>query len=180
MTAMTMTRTLSLFLSFLLAATAAAKPTTYQVTGMFMKEREEDLREAFSKMPDVKLLKIDFANSEATLEYDAKLAKQTPEQVLQQLDNQLRNASGHTFGLKPRRTVPLDKLTLITIPVGGLDCKACTLAAYEAVYKLDGVERATATFREGLVTAHIDPAKTDRSKLEAALKQKGVEVKKTP
>ena len=48
------------------------------------------------------------------------------------------------------------------------------LAAYEAVYKLDGVERATASFREGRVTALIDPSKTDRKALEDALKKRGV------
>ena len=39
----------------------------------------------------------------------------------------------HTFGVKPRRTVPRDKLQQVVIPVAGLDCKACCLAAYEAV-----------------------------------------------
>ena len=39
--------------------------------------------------------------------------------------------------------VPLAKLKLIEIPVGGLDCKACSLAAYEAIYKIEGVERVT-------------------------------------
>src|SRR5262249_16441621 len=97
--------------------------------------------------------------------------------VNQRFENLLRTASGHTFAIKPLRTIPLDKLQLIEIPVAGLDCKACSLAAYEAIYKLEGVERATASFREGRVTALIDPTKTDRTKLEAALKKRGVEVK---
>ena len=66
---------------------------------------------------------------------------------------------------------------LVEIPVVGLDCKACCLAAYEAIYKLEGVERATASFKDGLVTAWIDSEKTDRTKLEAALKQRNVTLK---
>jgi copper chaperone CopZ len=151
----------------------------HQITGLFSIEREADLREAFEKLPDIKLVSIDFANAEATLEYvPAKVfANVKPAEAIARLDNLLRTASGHTFGVKPLRTVPREKLQRIEIRVAGLDCKACSLAAYEAVFRLDGVETATASFREGRVTALIDPAKTNRTRLEAALKQRGVDVK---
>jgi copper chaperone CopZ len=174
-----------LFLGFVTVAAvgddkrSAPIATKHQITGLFAPDREPDLREAFAKIPDIKLVSIDFANAEALLEYDtAKLLPNAKaEQLLPKLDSMLKSASNHTFGIKPLRSVPLDKLKLIEIPVAGLDCKACCLAAYESVYKLEGVERATASFREGRVTALIDPAKTDRTKLEAALKQRGVQVK---
>ena len=157
---------------------ASAQPIQHQITGLFSTDRAEDLREAFAKIPQVKLLKIDFKNAEATLEYDpTKVFPNTkPDQVLQKLDSALKMASNHTFGIKPLRTVPLEKLKWIEIPVVGLDCKACCLAAYESIYKLEGVEQATASFRDGLVTALIDPGKTDRARLEAALKKKGVQL----
>jgi hypothetical protein len=133
----------------------------YQITGLFMKEREQDLREAVEKIPQVKLLAIDYANSEATFELDpAKVfTNAKPEQFVERFDNLLKSASNHTFGVRPLRRVASDKLKLIEIPVAGLDCKTCCLAAYETIHKLDGVERATASFREGLVTALVDPAK---------------------
>jgi copper chaperone CopZ len=59
----------------------------------------------------------------------------------------------------------------------GLDCKACALAAYESIAKIDGVEQATASFRDGLVTARIDPARTSRAALEEILKKRGVTLK---
>jgi copper chaperone CopZ len=157
----------------------APRPVKHQVTGLFATDREQDLREAVEKIPHVKLVSIDFKNAEATFEFDpAKVFPGArPEEVIQRFDNLLRSASNHTFGIKPLRSVPFEKLRLIEIPVVGLDCKACCLAAYEAVYKLDGVERATASFREGRVTALIDPEKTDRAKLEDALKKRGVELK---
>jgi hypothetical protein len=66
---------------------------------------------------------------------------------------------------------------LVEIPVVGLDCKACCLAAYEAIYRLDGVEQATASFQVGLVTAWIDPAQTNQALLEEALRKKEVALK---
>ena len=174
-------------LCLLLAATtiiADDKPATvvavkHQVTGLFMKEREQDLREAAEKLKNVKLVSIDFPNAEATFEYDAKQAfpGAKPEQIITHMDNMLKQASNQTFGVKAVRSTPMDRLTLVEIPIVGLDCKACCLAAYESVYKLDGVERATASFREGKVTALIDPEKTDRAKLEDALKKRGVTLK---
>ncbi len=158
---------------------AAPRSFKHQITGLFMKGREQDLREAVAKIPHIQLVNIDFENAEATFIYDP--AKAFPgtktEQIVERFNNLLKSASHHTFGVKPLRSVPLEKLRLIEIPVAGLDCKACSLAAYEAIYRLEGVERATASFREGRVTALIDPAKTDRAKLEAALKKRGVQLK---
>jgi len=103
-----------------------------------------------------------------------------PEQIIERFDNKLREVSRSTFGIKPICATPRDKLQFIEIPVLGLDCKACCLAAYEAVYKLEGVEQATASFKDGLVTAWIDPQQTNREKLEAALKQRNVTLKPPP
>lgn len=151
----------------------------HQITGLFCIEREPDLREVFEqKLPQFQLKSIDYANAEASFDYDpAKVypgAK--PEQIIERFDNDLRNATRHTFGVKPLRTIEKDKLKLIEIPVVGLDCKACSLAAYEAVYRQKGVETATASFKAGKVTALIDPAQTDRVELETALKQRGVQL----
>ena len=124
-------------------------------------------------------MSIDFANAEAGVDYDPAKAfpGANPEQVVERFDNLLRGASNHTFGVKPLRTVEKDKLKLVEIPVVGLDCKACSLAVYEMVYKLKGVEHATASFKEGRVTALIQPELTDRVEIEMVLKQRGVQIK---
>jgi len=166
-------------LSAFLVPPAGAAPVKYQVTGLFATEREQDLREVFAALPQLKLVSIDFPNAEVLLDFEAQAAfpKAKANEILQAIDTLVKKASYHTFGIKPPRTVPLARLKLIEIPVAGLDCKACCLAAYESIYKLEGVERATASFRTGLVTAHVDPAKIDRAALEAALKKKGVQLK---
>ena len=162
-------------------ATADDKPAkperiTYRVTGLFSPDREADLRAAFEDVPEIKLVAVDFAEAEITVEFDpAKLfPNQKPERVTELVNDRLRGVTRSTFGVKPRRTIARDKLQEVVIPVEGLDCKACCLAAYEAVANVDGVYQATASFKERKVTALIDPAKTDRAKLEDALRKKGV------
>lgn len=169
-----------LALCFAVAARAGAdeEVARHRVTGLFSPEREADLRAVIERIPDVQLVQIDFAQAEATLRYDATklFPNATPAQVAERLDKSVKAASESTFGIKPLSTIPRDRLTLLEIPVAGLDCKACALAAYEAVAKIDGVEQATASFRQGLVTALIDPTQTNRLALEEALKKKNVKV----
>jgi len=173
--------TLGLFGMLLPGIASSAEPTklTVRVTGMFSPDREKDLREVFVEWPEVKIASVDFDRAEVVLgfETDKLFAKLKPAEVIARLDERVRNLSNHTFGVKALSTVPKEKLKRIEIPVAGLDCKACCLAAYEIVAKIDGVEQATASFKEGRITALIDADKTDKAKLAAALKQRGVTVK---
>jgi len=173
--------------AFVLAGSAAAadppaKPErfTYRVLGLFSPAREAALREAFKELPGIALVSVAFDDAEIVVEFVPAKAfpGAKPEQVVERLDQQLRTATHATFGVKPPRTVAKDKLQQVVIPAAGLDCQACCLAAYEAIAGLDGVEQATASFKDGRVTARIDPAKTDRAKLEDALRKKGVVVGK--
>ena len=160
---------------------AQAQPieAKHRITGLFSREREEDLKEAFKKVPGVALVSVDFESAEAVLSYDPqKLSnKKQEKEILERLDNLLRQASSHTFGVKPLSITPKDKLTRLEIAVAGLDCKACGLAAYEVIAKIEGVEAATCSFKEGKMTALIDPEKTNRAALEDALKKRGVTLK---
>jgi hypothetical protein len=158
----------------------APKPDrfTYKVLGLFSKDREADLREGFKELADIALVAVNFDDGEITVEFaPAKLFPgQKPERVVELVNDKVRQATHHTFGVKPRRTAPRDKLTQVVIPVAGLDCKACCLAAYEIVAKIDGVEQATASFKDGRVTALIDLSTTDRGALEDSLRKRGVSV----
>lgn len=172
-------------MSILFAAILALVPAPeveqvkHRITGLFGREREEDLREAVKRMAGVSLVSIDFDHSEATFEYDAaKLFKDSkPKDYLERFDNMLRQASAHTFGARPLCTTPREKLTRVEIPVAGNDCKGCSLAAYESIFKIDGVEQATASFKDGKITALIDPSKTNREALVEALKKRNVVLK---
>ena len=175
-------RILTVCMGLLFASRASAiEPAglKVRVTGLLSVDREKDLREVFAEWPEVKLAAIDFDTSEVTLSLDLEklFPKLKPADVIARLHERVGNLSGHTFGIKTLCTVPRDKLKRIEIPAAGLDCKACCLAAYEIVAKIDGVEQATASFKAGLITALIDPTKTDKAKLEAALKQRGVTLK---
>lgn len=159
---------------------AESQPIKHRVTGLFSPDREADLKKVFAeKIPEVKLISVDFKNSEATFEYDADklFNKPKPEQVIERFDNLLRGQTLGTFGIRAVCTIPKDKLTFVEIPIVGLDCKGCGLAVYETIYRLPGVEIATASFKEGRATAWIDPEKIDRVELEMALKKRGVQLK---
>lgn len=164
------------------AAAAEPKPFVYRVTGLFSPDRVEDLKAVMKEMPDVVLQGVDYEKAEATFAFDAAkvFPGAKPHQVLERLDNRVRTLSRSTFGLRAPSELPREKQERLEIQVRGLDCKGCCLGAYEAIYKIDGVQQATASFKEGLVVAWIDPAKTDRGKLEAALKQRGVEISAPP
>ena len=151
---------------------------TYRVTGLFSKDREADLRAAFRDLPEIKLVAVDFDHAEATLEFaPVKLFPgQKPERVTELVNDKVRSVTHATFGIKPRSAVARDQLKEVVIPVAGLDCKACCLAAYEIVAQVDGVVQATASFKDGRVTARIDPSKADQAKLEEALRKRGVAV----
>jgi copper chaperone CopZ len=151
---------------------------TFRVLGLFAPDREKDLRAVCEELPDITLVGVNFADAEITVEFVPGRAfpGAKPEQFAERLDQKVRPLTRGTFGVKPRRTVPADQLEEVVIPVAGLDCKACCLAAYELVAKIDGVEQATASFKDGRVTARIDPARTDRTKLEDALRKRGVRI----
>lgn len=172
---------ISVFLSQLAFAEdkpAEPAPVKYRVTGLFSTDRQADLREVMQELPEVALVSIDFKTSEASFRFDAAKAfpGAKPEQIVERFDNRLRTVSRSTFGIQALCTIPRDKLKFIEIPVIGLDCKGCCLGAYEAINKLDGVEQATASFKDGLVTAWIDPKKIDQLALEDALKKRNVQL----
>lgn len=152
----------------------------HQITGLFCAEREQDFKDLCEKkLSRFKLVSIDYANAEATFDYDPikEFPGATGEQVIERFDNEVRNASRHTYGARPLRTTPKEKLVLVEFSIVGLDCKACSLAVYEIIYRLKGVEQATASFKLGKATALIDPGKTDRATIEKALTDRGVTLK---
>lgn len=170
----------ALVLSALLAP--EVQPLKYRVTGLYNPEREADLREAVKSMKDIAIESIDFDSSEVTFSLDAVkvLGKGTEKQWIERLDNQLKQASHHTFGVKALCATPKEKLTRIEIGVLGLDCKGCELSAYEVIFKIEGVEQATCSFKAGRMTALIDSEKTNKAALEDALKKRSVTLKAEP
>jgi copper chaperone CopZ len=151
----------------------------HQVSGLFADGREPALREAIGRIPGVKLVELDRDEAVATLEYDpARLFPGArPEEIVERLDNLLRSASNHTLGFKPMRTKPRDQLKKVELAVAGLDCEACSLALYEILSRVEGVELVKASFHEGRAIAWIDPDRTDRARLVEALRRREVDVR---
>jgi len=167
-----------------LPARAEEQTGTYRLLGLSAAEREADLREVLKAVPDVALVSLDAAKSEVTLRYEveklfpAAKPKQSPapDKIIERISSLIGRESRNTFTLTARSTVSADKLTKVEIPIGVLDCKACRYAAYQAVAKLDGVERATVSATPSAVIAWIDATKTKREALEEALKKARVDL----
>lgn len=164
------------------AADPAPAPTehTHRVSGLFAPEREAALRIALEKLPGVTLVRLDREQGEAVFAYDPAAAfpgtKPEPAELDKRFDERLREASRHTLGILPPCPTPHDRRQCLEIPVAGQDCQACALATYESIYKIDGLIQASVSYREGKVTALIDPEKTNRAALVTALKARGVDV----
>ena len=166
------------------AALAEEQTGTYRLIGLSAPERETDLREVLKTVPDVALVSLDAAQAEVTLRFQLEKLFPTakpkqppaPEKIIERLSALIGQASKNTFTVTARSTVPTDKLAKVEIPIGVLDCKGCRYAAYQAVAKLDGVERATVSTMPSAVIAWIDAAKTKREALEEALKKARVDL----
>lgn len=169
----------------LFAADASGEQTEHRhrVLGLFQADREDDLAKVVGRLPGVIMIEADFEKGEATFRYDADVlfpGRKTSEQLAQGLDQLLRRESRGTFEVTPLTDNARSKLKRVEIGIVGLDCKGCSYGAYRAIYKIEGVENATASFHNGNVVAWIDPDKTSRSVLVEALEQKRVKVKDQP
>ena len=161
----------------------------YRLLGLFQPDRVDDLRRQASTLPaespnakgqpvEVKLVDVNYDTTTVTFSYDGATTfkKQPPEKIRERIDQLLRQASRGAFSIAEPSTLKPDQLRQERIAVAGHDCKGCDFGLYRAVASIDGVERVIASFKEGHVTAWIDPAKTDRVALLAALKKKEVDV----
>lgn len=155
---------------------AGVQETTFRITGLFSPDRADDLRACLDDIATLQLVSLDFDHAEGLFRFDPKSAfpDARPDEITGQFNQKLLDASGHTLGIAPLFKTPRDKLTRVEIRVAPLDCKACALAVYEIVAKDDGVAQATASMRDGRITALIDPVQTSIDKLKAALKQREV------
>jgi copper chaperone CopZ len=179
-----MNRLVTLILTFLCLAPshASAEKVDYpcRILGLFQADCVDDLREVTKKVSGLALVSANHKTGTATFRLDAAKVfpdAKSPEQILETLRNKLNGESQGVFQTYPLSPLPREKLTEVKIPIAGLDCKGCSYGAYLAVCKIDGVENAIASFKEGLVTAWIDPSKTDRTTLEEALTKRGVTLK---
>ncbi len=155
------------------AAAGEAKPpttTTFKVIGLCYPERVEDLRALVRARDDIKLVEVDYDHGQATFSYDA--AHISGESI-----SNLVGSKG--FAVRALEHIPPEHLARVAIAMVGLDCKGCALGTYNAIGRIDGVERATVDLKVGLVDATIDTAKTNQAALEEALKKAGVTLKQT-
>ena len=168
-------------------ASAGEVTVQFRITGLFQPDRIEDLRRQAGTLrgnekespAEVRLSDVNYDTAVVTFAYDpeAKPFKGAKaDKVSERIGNLLQSATKNTFKIFPVSALKPEQQTSERIAVAGLDCKGCAYGAYRVVAAIDGVERATVDFKEGRVTAWIDPAKTNRDALVAALTKARVEI----
>ena len=170
---------LALLLLLSVAAPAAEQTVQYSVRGLFQPDRKAFLINAAMGLEGCRLVEVNYDAARATFTYDDEtqvFKKVKPDQILQQIDTQIRKLTNHCFTLLQPGTLPAAGWTRIDFNIEGLDCLGCSYGAYSAVASLEGVDHATASFRDGRLTAFIDPAKTSRGALSEVLKKKEIKV----
>lgn len=164
---------------------AEEQTMTVRIIGISDPSRVEDFRTAVKSVPELQLVSVDGEKASAVLRYDvaAIITKPKPKpddlapaKILAQIDNLVGKASVRTFTVTEPTGFAEDKLAKVEVKVGVLDCKGCRYGAYIAIAKLDGVERATVNSTNRTLTAWIDPTKTNKEALVAALKKARVEL----
>ena len=161
----------------------------YRLLGLFQPDRVDDLWRQASELPaeaknpkgqpvEVKLADVNYETAVVTFSYDGATTfkKQPPEKIRERIDQLLRQASKGAFSIQDLSATKPEQLKVERIAVAGHDCKGCNFGLYRAIANIEGVERAVASFKEGHITAWIDPTKTNREALIAALKKKEVNV----
>ena len=150
---------------------------TFRVTSLFQPDRVADFHALLKEHhPGIHAESVDFNTSNVTLRIDAAAIPsfekaRTPEQVRTQLNALLRASSKGVFELLPVCDTPAEELVEAEIPVIGLDCKGCAFGAYRVVSKIDGVQYAAVSFKDGLIRTRFDRRKTSLEPIEAALGQ---------
>jgi hypothetical protein len=162
---------------------AEEQTSTYHLGGLFEPSRVDEFRKLLTdEAPELKVENLDFAKAEVTLRYelaslfsDGKVPKGfTAEKLREKIDQTIRGKSKGTFQVTWPSSVTPDQQTRVDIKIGMLDCRGCRFGVYQIVAKIDGVDRATVTSDTHVLTVWIDPAKTNREALEAALKKSQV------
>jgi copper chaperone CopZ len=168
-----------LFSSLALPGSIAAEEVerSYQITSFFIPERADAIRKDIETSHEgIKVVKLDFAKSTVTLRFDPEVVVPRAGKNTQSQDNLLNQLiRSHTQGLITlAEPISREDLAEVTIPVAGLDCIGCSYAAYEAVRRVEGVEYAIASFKEGKVYCRFDDAKTNPRELQEALLKKQI------
>ncbi|MGC3966211.1 MAG: DUF1592 domain-containing protein [Pirellulales bacterium] len=148
-----------------------AEPRRRQVTlrlwGLTEPARVPDLHSDLAALPEVRVVALDEAKQELTLEYDAaRLFPGTPadkpvpeDQLLQQLDNKIRGVSRGLFAVKPTLGDKLAALRREELGVTIQDCVSCRLCVVHAALKCEGVEQASFDRKTQKLVYRRDPAK---------------------
>lgn len=154
-----------------------------RVQGLFMPEQVAAFKSEMQRFPEAEVASVNYDTAVAAIRFAAEsdlFRNATPEQVVERLNDRVRQLSQGLFSVRAigaNSNAPLEKIDL---PVIGLDCMACSLALHDILTRQEGVVHATASFRDGMATAWVEPGKISREDLAESLKKSGVTLREEP
>ena len=157
---------------------AKSSTVTVRIIGLSDASRANDFKEVIKKVPSVKLVRFDSDKASASLDFQPATQDQKsvpsgtvlpPDKVISLIDGLVGDASSHTFSVTAPTGVAEKNLSKLTYKVSINDCKGCRYAAYLAVAKLEGVDRASLDSSNNILVAWIDPTKTSKKAVGDAL-----------
>ncbi len=67
-------------------------------------------------------------------------------------------------------------MTNIKLKTKGMHCQSCEMLVVDALEELDGVKKAEASFKTGMVSVDFDESKLSKSKIESVIKSEGYSI----
>ncbi len=147
------------------------------VNGLFIAEQTDRLRTMVQEIEDLRILNLDPTTAQVTFQYSIdknRFRSDSPQQVIDQLNQILRQQSSGIFSAKAMVPEPATKIQQATFPILGLDCKACSLAVHDILISIDGVIHAKADFQRETATAWYDSDQCSDTAIAEKLQQQGV------
>ncbi len=160
-----------LFLCFCnYSSLTASRSAKGRVIGLFHPDQVARFRDTVEAIPEISIEKLDFQTSVATIAYSEKLLYQGDlKKTRESIDRILRGESMGMFEFLPCVEEGTKNWKEVLVPIAGLDCMACSYAAYLAVCKIEGVCRATADFGTGKLKVWILEDKVSLQRLHEEL-----------
>lgn len=147
------------------------------VNGLFIPEQTDRLHTMIQEIEDLRILNLDPATAIVTFHYSLdknRFRSDSPQQVIDQLNQILRHQSNGIFSAKALVAEPANTIQQATFPIVGLDCKACSLAVHDVLIGIEGVIHAKADFQLGSASAWYNSDRCSETVIAEKLEQQGI------
>ncbi|MHC6204591.1 heavy metal translocating P-type ATPase [Breznakiellaceae bacterium SP9] len=141
--------------------------STLGIGGMTCAACAGRIERTVKKLEGVSAATVNLAGENLFIEYDAPLELAVVKQTVTKLGYEVRE----------KLAAPLSSQgNIVTIPIGGMTCAACSSRVEKALKKLEGIESASVNLATEKALVHFDPKVIRMSGIKAAIEKAGYTV----